>query len=142
MIAVDTNILVYAHRAECPLHKRAKRRLTSLVETEHFFGLPAPCLAEFIRVVTHPVIFSPPSTLEQAFAVIDGLLASPTARLLVPTAEHANTLREVAIAADARGNLVFDAQIAAICLENGVRRLLTADQDFKRFAPILEVEAL
>ena len=102
------------------------------------WGLPVFCIGELLRVVTHPRVFTPPSSLEVAHEYVDRLLESPTVRLLVPGQRFWHLLRTAGAAADARGNLVFDALIAAVCLERGATRLITADRDFARF-PGLEV---
>ncbi len=141
MIAVDTNVLVYAHREEAPEHEAARERLRELAEGDLPWALPVFCLGEFLRVTTHPRVFSPPSTLEQALSALDGLLESPRLRVLNPGPRYPSWLDRLARRADARGNLAFDTQIAAVCLENGVRRLLTLDRDFARF-PEIEIEPL
>jgi toxin-antitoxin system PIN domain toxin len=97
------------------------------------WGLPVFCLGEFVRIVTHPRVLSPPSTLDEAWSALDGLLQSPTLRVLNPGSRYPELFKDAVRAADARGNLVFDAQIAAVCREQGVSRLLTADRDFARF---------
>ncbi|RME30604.1 MAG: PIN domain-containing protein [Deltaproteobacteria bacterium] len=133
MIAVDTNVLVMAHRTESPRHEEAIRWLRHLAEGRTPWGLPVYCLAEFVRIVTHRRVFDPPSTLEQALSALGALLKSPSARLLLPTPRHPAFLEEALIAGKATGNLAFDAQIAAVCRENGVDRILTEDRDFARF---------
>lgn len=136
MIAVDTNILVYAHRREFPQHERALAALSSLTDSGDLWALPVVCVAEFLRVTTHPGILKPPSSVDQAARAIEGLLASPSLRVLVPGERHATLLLETVREHDVTGNLVFDAQIVALCLEHGVRELLTADRDFQRFPEI------
>lgn len=133
MIAVDTNILIYAHRGEVPEHAAALARLTQLAEGNAPWALPVFCLAEFVRVVTHLRVFTPPSRLAAALAFVDGVLASPTAKILLPTDGFPLAFRDACEGAGVRGNLAFDAQIAAVCREHGVDRLLTADRDFARF---------
>lgn len=133
MIAVDTNVLIYAHREEMPLHSSASRLLRSLAEGDAPFGLPAPCIAEFVRVVTHPRVFAPPTGLSVAFDFLDRLMESPVARLLVAGPSFLPVFRKQAQGAAAAGNLAFDAQIAAICIETGALELVTADRDFARF---------
>ncbi len=133
MIAVDTTILIQAHREGLPQHKAALRRLRLLAEGNTPWGLPVFCLGEFIRVVTHPRILNPPSTLNQAFRALKGLLDSPMVRVLTPGARFPQLLEEAARAADARGNLAFDAQIVAVRREQGASRILTLDRDFARF---------
>jgi hypothetical protein len=141
VIAVDTNILIYAHRGETPLHERAASRLRSLAEGRIAFAVPVFVLAEFVRVVTHLRVFTPPSSLDDALAFLEAVLASPSARLLLPTAEFPAAFEHACRSAGVRGNLAFDAQIAALCEHHGVDRLLTADRDFARFSG-LEILAL
>lgn len=141
MIAVDTNILVYAHRAELREHPRAHARLKALVEGDEPWALPIFCLGEFCRVVTHPRIFKPPTPLADALGVLEQVLGSPSLRLLCPGERFPQLFEEIAREANATGNLAFDAQLAAVLREHGVKTLLTADRDFSRFAT-LDVEWL
>ncbi len=138
MIAVDTNILVSAHRSGTEHHEPALAWVRHLAEGRRPWGLPVFCVGEFVRVVTHPRVLDPPSTLDQAIGALEGLLASPTLRLLEPGPAFLELYFEALRAGDARGNLAFDAQIAALCLEHGADRLLTLDRDFARF-PGLEL---
>jgi toxin-antitoxin system PIN domain toxin len=136
LIAVDTNVLIYAHRSETERHVEALRRLRVLAEGDSPWGLPVFCIAEFVRVVTHLRVFTPPTDLRTALDFIDRLLESPSSRLLLPGQSYASTFRDVCETAEVRGNLAFDAQIVASCIEHGVRDLITADRDFARFAAI------
>jgi hypothetical protein len=136
LIAVDTNILVRAHRKDSPLHNAALQKLTSLAEGDMAWGLPVFCLGEFLRVVTHPKIFNPPSSMELALGALQGLYDSPTVRILSPGPRFQELFADSVRTAQARGNLVFDAQIAALCLEHSVEGLLTLDRDFSRFPEI------
>ncbi len=136
MIAVDTNILIYAHRAETELHATAASRLVALAERAERWALPIFCVAEFIRVVTHGQVFNPPSTVAQAVAFVEGLVAAPNCDLVLPGPEFLQRLLAAAQEADAQGNLMFDAQIAALCREHGIDSILTNDRDFGRFEPL------
>ncbi|HDG97400.1 MAG TPA: PIN domain-containing protein [Desulfobacterales bacterium] len=136
MIAVDTNILVYAHREEFPLHKKALKRIKELAEGREPWALPVFCLTEFLRIVTHPRLLDPPSDLRTALEVLNNLLKSPSLVLLRPGQNFWAFLNDIVIQADARGNLVFDAQIVALCKEYGIRDLLSEDRDFTRFKEI------
>ncbi|OGI49007.1 MAG: hypothetical protein A2151_05660 [Candidatus Muproteobacteria bacterium RBG_16_65_34] len=133
MIAVDTNVLVYAHREELPQHKQAVTWLKALAEGSAPWGIPVFCVGEFVRVVTHAKVFDPPSTIEQALAALESLLASPSLQILSPGSEYTQHFFECVREADARGNLVFDAQIVAVCRAHGCSALLTLDRDFARF---------
>ena len=141
MIAVDTNILVYAHREELPQHAVARARLTALAEGDAPWAIPVFCLGEFLRVVTHARLFDPPHTIEEGCGALDRILESPSLRILNPAERFWAMLAEAVREADATGNLVFDAQLAALCREHGVSALLTEDRDFDRF-PGLRTERL
>jgi len=139
VIAVDTNVLVYARRRETALHVAARNRLTALAEGASPWGIPVFCLPEFVRVVTHPRVFRPPTSLEGAFEFLEALLKSPTLRVLFPGPTFPERFRETSRGADARGNLAFDAQIAAVCEEHGALEIVTTDRDFARFSRLRPV---
>ena len=136
MIAVDTNILIYAHRGETELHGAAASRLVALAEGAERWALPVFCVTEFMRVVTHRRVFNPPSTVAQATAFIEGIAAAPSCEVVRPGPEFLGLLIAVARQADSRGNLMFDAQIAALCREHGIGTILTNDRDFEPFEPL------
>ncbi len=141
VIAVDTNILIYAHRDETPFHRAAVREMKALNESGAPWGVPVFCLAEFMRVVTDERRIHRPSTVAQALSFLDKLHASGTLKILTPGARYWILFSEQVRVGDVRGKLAFDAQIAAVCLEQGVDRLLTLDRDFLRF-PSLKTLAL
>ncbi len=125
---------MYAHRAELPQHQRARRRLTALAEGQAQWAIPVFCLGEFVRVTTHPRVFDPPFSSEEACKALTRILQSPSVVVLFPGERFWPLLVEAIAEADATGNLVFDAQIASLCREVGVSALLTEDRDFARFA--------
>ena len=133
MIAVDTNILVHAHREESPKHAAAHERVAGLAESHARWGIPVFCIGEFVRVVTHPRLFDSPHSAEEACEALARLLASPSLTVLRPGIDFPLLFAEAVREANAIGNLVFDAQIVALCRETGVSRLLTEDRDFDRF---------
>jgi toxin-antitoxin system PIN domain toxin len=133
VIAVDTNVLLYAHRAELPRHAEARDRLVALAEGQAPWALPVFVIGEFLRVITHVRVFDPPHTIEEAVEAVDRLLAAPSVRVLAPGDRWASLLAEAMRDGKARGNLVFDAQIVAVCREHGVTSILTEDRDFDRF---------
>lgn len=133
MIAVDTNILVYAHREELPKHAPARDRLVSLAEGHRRWAIPVFCLGEFLRVTTHPRLFDPPFAVEEACEALNRFLQSPSLLILNPGERYWPLLAEAMREADAVGNLAFDAQVVAVCREYGVASLLTEDRDFDRF---------
>lgn len=138
MIAVDTNLLVYAHRSESAFHRRAAECVASLAEGRGAWAIPWPCVHEFFAVVTNTKIFEPPTPVAVAIRALDAWFASPTLHLLAETAEHWPTMRSLVGISNAVGARIHDARIAAICLQHGVRELWSADRDFRRF-PALTV---
>lgn len=132
MIAVDTNILVYAHRPDLRDHSAASAALESL-SNGRSWGIPWPVAHEFVRVVTDRRRFKDPTPLTLAVNAVAAPLEAGAAVALGENKRHWSRLSELALAADASGTLVYDARIAAICLEEGVSELWTADRDFGRF---------
>ena len=133
MIAVDTNILVYAHRHDSPFHDAARSRMTELAEGTADWGIPWPCLHEFVAVATNPRIYVPPTPLARAIDQVDAWLESPTLVVLAEGPAHWTVLRELLVAGRVTGGQVHDARIAALCRQHGVRELWSADRDFNRF---------
>lgn len=133
MIAVDTNILVPAHRRDAALHHAARHRLTELAEGSQPWALPWPCLHEFLAVVTHPRIFDPASSLDAALQQIEAWTSSPSVRLIGERSDHLVQLRSALMPADVVGARVHDGRVAAICRSHGVTELWTIDRDFSRF---------
>jgi toxin-antitoxin system PIN domain toxin len=133
LIAVDTNLLVYAHRGDSPWHGASTTLLRGLAEGQAAWSIPWPCLHEFLAVVTHPRIYAPPSTTEQAARQVDAWLESPTLSLLHESPDHWARLRPLILRGRIAGPRAHDARIAALCLAHGVRELWTADRDFSAF---------
>jgi uncharacterized protein len=142
MIAVDTNILVYAHREDSPFHKAALQRILELAEGPATWAIPWPCLHEFLAVVTHRRIYSPPTPLHRALDQVDAWLESPTLHLLAESAAHWPALRLLLGDGRVVGAQVHDARVAALCREHGVRELWSADRDFGRFSGLVVVNPL
>lgn len=136
MIAVDSNLLVYAHRRDSPWHREASGCLKELAEGRAAWGIPWPCVHEFLSIVTHPQIYQPPSTLEQAMAQVESWLGSPTIVLLAEADGYWQELRRILSRARVAGPRIHDARIAALCILHGTRELWTADRDFSRFADL------
>lgn len=134
MIAVDTKVLVYAHRSDSPFHVPAERCLRVLAQGRAPWAIAWPCLHEFYSVVTHPRIFKQPTSAERACEQIDAWLESASLQLLTETGEHWRALGELLKHGNIRRPMVHDARIAAICLGHGVHdELWTADRDFSQF---------
>ena len=136
MIAVDSNILIYAYREDSSWHERAAAVITELVEGRSAWAIPWPCIWEFLAITTHPRIYNPPSPIEDALIQIERWLESPSLHLLSEGESFFETLRPLLKKSKVRGPAVHDARIASICLRHGVERLLTADRDFSRFTEL------
>ena len=133
MIALDTNILVHAHRRGTAHHRAAVALLKTLSEGAAPYALFWPSLYEFLRVVTHHRVFDPPSTTMEALEAVRDFLAPPGVRVLSETARHAELLDQVIQQSRVAGNLIHDAHLVALALEHGVHEILTLDGDFARF---------
>ena len=138
MIAIDSNILVYAHRADSPWHAGARRAIEELAEGRAAWAIPWPCLHEFIAIVTHPRIYRPPTPLALAIDQVGAWLESPALMPLSENDAYWDVLRECLSSGLIVGPQVHDARIAALSLAHGVRELWTHDRDFARF-PALTV---
>lgn len=138
VIAVDTNILVYAHRAEMPFHEKAKSVVESLAQASSLWAIPWPCLHEFVAIVTNARIFKTPTLLAVAFDVARSLTELPNLNLLSEADGYLEKLQAFALPAKLQGGAIHDARIAAICAYHGVTQLWSSDRDFSRF-PALAV---
>jgi toxin-antitoxin system PIN domain toxin len=133
MMALDTNVLVHAYREEMGKHQPALDTIHRLSEGDAPWALPGFCVSEFLRVVTHRQIFNPPTPLEEALASIESLLESSSIRLLLPGDRFWSIFPAVVRQGNAVGNVIYDAQIMALCLEHGVESLMSDDRDMRRF---------
>ena len=133
MIAVDTHVLVQAHRRDGPWHDVANEIVRKLAEGRAPWAIPWPVLHEFIAVVTHAQIWDPPTPLSVALAQVSAWTASPSVQLLSETSDHWQLLAGLIARGQVRGTATHDARVAAICLGHGVAELWTFDRDFSRF---------
>jgi toxin-antitoxin system PIN domain toxin len=139
VIAVDTNILVYAHRMDSPWHDVAFKKVKELADQNSRWAIPYPCIHEFYSVVTHPKIYSPPSTQDQAIHFLNELIHSPHLTLLSEDESYWPEIQKTLRSSKAVGGMIHDARIASLCLIHGVRELWTFDRDFTRF-PRLKIK--
>jgi uncharacterized protein len=136
LIAVDTNILVYAHRRDSEWHEAAASCVRELAEGAASWALLWPCLHEFFSIATHERIYSPASTASKALEQIEAWISSPSVVLLAETAGYLDVLARLIEKSKISGPKVHDGRIAALCLHHGVRELLSADRDFSRFGDL------
>lgn len=137
MIAVDTNLLVYAHRTDSQWHDAAEPLIRSLAEGSAPWAIPWPCLHEFLAIVTHPRIYKPPTPLAAAIAQVEAWLASPTHVSLSEGPGYWDTLTATLKSSKVTGPQVHDARVAALCIHHRVSELWSADRDFSRFADLI-----
>lgn len=137
MIAIDTNILVYAHREDSPWHDKAYTVISDLAQSRMTWALPWPCLHEFLAIVTHPRIYNPPTPMKIAVEQVEAWLESPGLSLLSEINSYWTELRTLIEKGRVSGPQIHDARIAALCKLHGVRELWTADRDFTRFPDIV-----
>jgi len=138
MIAVDTNVLVYAHRREAPEHRVAAEVLTGLAGGTRPWAIPWPCIYEFFSVVTNVRIWKDAaSTPAQAWQQILAWTDSPSISVLAETEEFRDHLQAFAVRPRVRGPVIHDARVAAICVAHAVEALLTRDRDFSLFPELV-----
>lgn len=133
MIAVETNLLVYAHREDSPWHEAAWHAVRGLAEGRAPWAIPWACVHEFLAIVTHPRIYRSPTPVATAVDQVSAWLESPSLLLLSEPTGYWQATRSLLEAGRVAGPLVHDARIAALCLQHGVDELWSADRDFSRF---------
>jgi toxin-antitoxin system PIN domain toxin len=136
MIAVDTNVLVYAHRQESEWHDRAERAVRQLAEGVDAWTIQWPCVHEFLAITTHPRIFRTPTPVEAALDQIDAWFESPSLVMLSEDEGYWATFRTLMGRARVDGPRIHDARVAALCLSHAVHELWTADRDFSSFSAL------
>ena len=132
MLLCDVNVLVYAHRSDAPDHVAYRSWLENVINSQAAYGVSDVVLSGFLRVVTHPRIFNPPSRFEDALTFGEQIRNQPNAVLLRPGNRHWEIFTGLCTLANVKGNLVPDAFLAALAIENG-SEWITTDRDFSRF---------
>jgi predicted nucleic acid-binding protein len=130
MIAIDTNLLVYAHRASTPQHAASRRAIEKALDDRRGCGVSLPSIAEFWSVVTHPSSIGGPSTPAQAEGFIRALVGQSNLRIWMPGDGFDGRLLQMAVRLALSGPRVFDLQIGMIAAENGAEEIWTHDQKF------------
>ena len=135
MFVVDTNVLLYAANSAAHEHEPCRELLEGWRRSATAWFATWGILYEFARVATHHRVFASPLTLERAWAFVEAILQSPGFSVLVETERHAEVASEVfGEVAQVTGNLLHDAHVAVLMREHGIRRIVTRDTDFHRFA--------
>ena len=133
MILPDVNVLVGAFRADAPQHAALRGWLEAAVEAPEPLGLTDAVLGGTLRVLTHPRVFARPTPLATALDLVERLRSHPGVVRAAPGSRHWEIVARLCRDADARGNLVADAQHAAVAVELGAT-WVSQDRDFARFA--------
>ena len=133
MILLDVNVLVYAHRKDAARHDEYRAWLENALTGAQPYGLSDLVLSGFLMVVTHPRVFRDPTPVAEALAFVDAVRDRSNRVRVEPGPRHWDIFRELCRRAEARGNLVPDAYLAAMAIESGAE-WITTDGDFRRFA--------
>ena len=130
MIAIDTNLLIYAHREGCSEHRASQEAIERADSLPGGWCIPLPCLLEFWSVVTHVTASGGPTRPDVALRFIEALTAPGHAGILQPAGNFTKRCLQAALRMDVRGARVFDLQIAVLCQDGGVSELWTHDRGF------------
>ena len=131
--SIDVNVLLYASDRSSERHGRAREFLEACAAGPELLCLTWPTLMSYMRIATHPRIFSAPLSPDEAFGNISALIALPHVRVVSELDGFLEAYKHVAGAIAVRGNLVPDAHVAAILFQHGVRTFYSSDRDFKKF---------
>jgi len=140
--SVDVNLLLYASDSSSPHHARAATFLSRCMTNPELWYLTWPTLMAYLRITTHPAVFTHPLTPDEAMANIENLLVLPHVRVLSETREFWKQYRVLARATPVRGNLVPDAHLVALLQSHGVFRLFSKDRDFRKFPGLVVLDPL
>jgi len=130
----DVNILIYAHREDEKCHEAYGKWLKSLVDGAEPFALSVLVAVGFVRIVTSSRFYTDPTPVQVALAFIEQLTSHPRCRTATPSETHLGEVIRLCRATSATGNLVADAQHAALAISQGCT-WVTRDRDFGRFEP-------
>lgn len=132
MLLLDVNVLVYAYREDAPDHRRFKSWLEDLVNGDEAYGVSDLALSGFLRIVTHPAVFNPPSPILDALVFVKEVRDQPNCVVVAPGVRHWEIFMGLCRTNGIRGNLVPDAYFAALAIESG-SEWVTTDGDYGRF---------
>jgi len=132
MILVDANLLLHAYDESSEHHADARVWWEARLSEPEPVRLAWLTVVAFVRIGTHPRVFAAPLSLGEAREHVTAWLGRPMVGLLHPTARHWGIFARMLEQAQATGNLVTDAHLAALAVEHGAT-LCSSDQDFSRF---------
>lgn len=129
---LDANVLLYSIDRASRHHARCAAWLSDAFSGPRRVGLPWQTVGAFLRISTHPRVFARPLLPDQAWSIVEQWLAAPNCWIPETTGATARILGQLIGDLDLRGNLITDAQLAALAIEHGVA-VVSADTDFARF---------
>lgn len=132
MILPDVNILVYSHRKDAENHLAFRKWLENVLASDRAYGMSDLVLSGFLRIVTHPRVFKQPTPLKSALAFMRELRGRANCVIINPGPRHWEIFTQLCSEANAKGNLVPDAYLAALAIESG-SEWITTDADYRRF---------
>jgi len=132
MRLVDVNVLVCAFREDAPAHVEYRRWVEASVQAHEAYAVSDQVLSGFLRIVTHPRVFHPPTPIEAALAFAEAYRGQPNAVAVAPDARHWDVFTHLCTTCNVRGNLIPDAWFAALAIESGCE-WVTTDRDYARF---------
>ena len=132
MILLDVNVLVYAHRSDATNHEAMREWLEAVVNGHQAYGISELVLSGFLRIVTHPAVFSLPSSMTKALEFTSEIRDQPHCVRIGPGLRHWDIFTGLCKTAGIKGNLVPDAYFAALAIESG-SEWITTDRDYSRF---------
>ena len=135
-ITLDANVLLYASDASSDRQAAASALLDRVAAGPEIAYVFWPTIMAYLRIATHPAVFDRPLPTSDAIANIEALLSRPHVRAPGEQPEFWRRYRSVADDARPAGNLVPDAHLVALMVENEVRTIWTHDRDFRRFKGI------
>ena len=131
-ILSDVNVLIYAFNDQATEHVRYREWLDTVVDGDETYAVADIVLSSVLRIVTNPRVFNPPSTVENALNFVDHIRQAPNCVVVAPGRRHWQIFTNLCRVANARGNLVPDAYLAALAIESG-SEWITTDRGYSRF---------
>jgi toxin-antitoxin system PIN domain toxin len=132
VIVIDANLLLYAYSAPSPKQEKALAWLEAAISHGELVGLPWQVISAFLRIASNPKLPQLRRPVQEVARIVDAWLQEPNVRVLVPGDNHWSIFRQLILEGQASGDLVSDAQVAALTIECG-GVLYTTDRDFARF---------
>ncbi len=132
--SLDVNILLYASDESSPFQSRAQTFMNTCAGRDEPLYLCYLTLMSYVRISTHPRIFTNPLTPSEALQNAERLSRLAHVRLISERDGFLDVYRGVTKDTSVRANLVPDAHLASILRQHGVPTLYTNDiDDFKKF---------